>query len=593
MRWQERRCYDILEETTSGWLWMLEKRETEAALGYRQSGGRRRPLEAVVAKVSAPMAGDVREKGRGEEEVHDGGYARAERSEVFGGRRQRVIVRSISMCPAAVPTGTKKSLPQRNIEEERRQFAVVKAVFPPAPGGDRMKERRRKPPSEVVVAGGKRGGPLRFNIRWAARKTIGARIPAIDSSVHSSIPAPATSVDRRRTLLEERCTAPNQPTRNQKGPPSGLQRSATNSTNPCLPRPGPPSAKTLILLFLFLRMPSSKVGLSNCRKKPVLNQTDLSDVVDFHAILESVDLIDGIFRLDCPGFDRPVFCFRDRPGTNFRFFDSTSLTAIYGPISDLFAAVQNKKILVEAENTVLSLGDDKIHSGNYIFSESNANTSVEAQGSFKSVSASTLLRKLRWGTLGLQFNWSKVSDQLRLRITGDQGGNLNERQGNFHTANCWSRNYDFTLPHNKIPEKLCQLAKEMAVPAMPSGEEFQPEAAIVNYFGPSDMLGGHLDDMEADWSKPIVSISLGCKAIFLLGGTSREDVPVSMFLRSGDIVLMAGKARECFHGVPRIFTDDKHAEVSVLLSQFSGEDDCCITDYIKNSRININIRQVN
>lgn len=46
-------------------------------------------------------------------------------------------------------------------------------------------------------------------------------------------------------------------------------------------------------------------------------------------------------------------------------------------------------------------------------------------------------------------------------------------------------------------------------------------------------------------------------------------------------------------GVPRIFTDDKHAEVSVLLSQFSGEDDCCITDYIKNSRININIRQVN
>ncbi|XP_042447967.1 alpha-ketoglutarate-dependent dioxygenase alkB-like isoform X1 [Zingiber officinale] len=320
------------------------------------------------------------------------------------------------------------------------------------------------------------------------------------------------------------------------------------------------------------------------RKKPVLNQTDLSDVVDFHAILESVDLIDGIFRLDCPGFDRPVFCFRDRPG--FYFIpraltieeqcywirqslvsfpqppNRTSLTAIYGPISDLFAAVQNKKILVEAENTVLSLGDDKIHSGNYIFSESNANTSVEAQGSFKSVSASTLLRKLRWGTLGLQFNWSK-------------------------------RNYDFTLPHNKIPEKLCQLAKEMAVPAMPSGEEFQPEAAIVNYFGPSDMLGGHLDDMEADWSKPIVSISLGCKAIFLLGGTSREDVPVSMFLRSGDIVLMAGKARECFHGVPRIFTDDKHAEVSVLLSQFSGEDDCCITDYIKNSRININIRQVN
>lgn len=90
------------------------------------------------------------------------------------------------------------------------------------------------------------------------------------------------------------------------------------------------------------------------------------------------------------------------------------------------------------------------------------------------------------------------------------------------------------------------------------------------------MLGGHVDDMEADWTKPIVSIrydgqlltffviftskhsvlpvaiysfSLGCKCIFLLGGKTRDEVPTAMFLRSGDIVLMAGKARECFHGI--------------------------------------------
>jgi alkylated DNA repair protein alkB family protein 1 len=110
------------------------------------------------------------------------------------------------------------------------------------------------------------------------------------------------------------------------------------------------------------------------------------------------------------------------------------------------------------------------------------------------------------------------------------------------------RNYDVSLPHNKIPDLLSALAKKMAIPAMPSGEEFKPEAAIVNYYGPSDMLGGHVDDMEADWSKPIVSISLGCKCIFLLGGKTRDEVPTAMFLRSGDIVLMAGEARECFHG---------------------------------------------
>ena len=45
------------------------------------------------------------------------------------------------------------------------------------------------------------------------------------------------------------------------------------------------------------------------------------------------------------------------------------------------------------------------------------------------------------------------------------------------------RNYDVSLPHNRIPNALCQLAKRMAQPAMPIGEEFRPEAAIVNYFG--------------------------------------------------------------------------------------------------------------
>ncbi|PWA84318.1 hypothetical protein CTI12_AA068860 [Artemisia annua] len=62
------------------------------------------------------------------------------------------------------------------------------------------------------------------------------------------------------------------------------------------------------------------------------------------------------------------------------------------------------------------------------------------------------VRKLRWSTLGLQFDWSK-------------------------------RGYNISLPHNKILDALSQLAKKMTSPTMPVGEDFQPEAAIVNYFG--------------------------------------------------------------------------------------------------------------
>lgn len=50
------------------------------------------------------------------------------------------------------------------------------------------------------------------------------------------------------------------------------------------------------------------------------------------------------------------------------------------------------------------------------------------------------------------------------------------------------RSYNVGLPHYKIPGLLSQLAKKMAAPSMPLGEEFQPEAAIVNYFGAGILL---------------------------------------------------------------------------------------------------------
>ncbi|KAK6139137.1 hypothetical protein DH2020_027120 [Rehmannia glutinosa] len=312
-----------------------------------------------------------------------------------------------------------------------------------------------------------------------------------------------------------------------------------------------------------------KIYYDNTKKKRIARSVDLSEVIDFKSILEKYnfngELMEGISALECD-FDRPIFCLESRPG--FYFIpgalsleeqcqwikeslmsfpqppNRTNHNAIYGPIEDLFVSAKEDKVLVLEEKH-----QDDVHSEINVI-QSDACTPqwkfVEELGEShgkdvsKSVSASVLLRKLRWSTLGLQFDWSK-------------------------------RSYNIYLPHKKIPDALCQLAKRMAGPAMPCGVEFQPEAAIVNYFGLGDMLGGHLDDMEKDWSKPIVSMSLGCKAIFLLGGKSREDTPIAMFLRSGDLILMAGEARECFHGVPRIFTDAENAEICHLESHFYAE----------------------
>ncbi|KAL2332657.1 hypothetical protein Fmac_013870 [Flemingia macrophylla] len=327
---------------------------------------------------------------------------------------------------------------------------------------------------------------------------------------------------------------------------------------------------------------------SKNKKKKQPKPVDLTEVLDFRSILEchlqNGALPPGVIVLH-DKFTSPVFSLQNHPG--FYFIpgaltvekqcslireslvdfpqppNRTNHNAMYGPIKDVFVAAKEGRVLVEDNSdsviTSSGVGADIDHGGckGWVFA-SEKDASLRK---CRSVSASALLRKLRWSTLGLQFDWSK-------------------------------RNYDESLPHNRIPESLCELAKQLAKPALLAGVEFRPEGAIVNYFGLGDTLGGHLDDMEADWSKPIVSLSLGCKAIFLLGGKSREDTPHAMFLRSGDVVLMAGDARECFHGVPRIFTDKENAEIGHLETLLTHEDDLCFLKYIQNSRININIRQV-
>ena len=51
--------------------------------------------------------------------------------------------------------------------------------------------------------------------------------------------------------------------------------------------------------------------------------------------------------------------------------------------------------------------------------------------------------------------------------------------------------------------------------------------------------------------------SFGSSCIFLIGGPTKETEPVPLFLHSGDICLMTGKARLSYHAVPRILPGKK------------------------------------
>ena len=80
----------------------------------------------------------------------------------------------------------------------------------------------------------------------------------------------------------------------------------------------------------------------------------------------------------------------------------------------------------------------------------------------------------------------------------------------------------------------------------------RPECCLVNYYGPEARMGMHQDKDEADFSFPVVSISLGDEGLFRIGQTTRGGTTEKVWLQSGDVVVMGGAARLAYHGVDRI-----------------------------------------
>jgi alkylated DNA repair protein (DNA oxidative demethylase) len=80
-----------------------------------------------------------------------------------------------------------------------------------------------------------------------------------------------------------------------------------------------------------------------------------------------------------------------------------------------------------------------------------------------------------------------------------------------------------------------------------------PQACLVNAYDVSARMGLHQDSDEGDFSAPVVSISLGCAALFRYGGAKRNGPTKSIKLQSGDVVVLGGASRLAFHGIDRIY----------------------------------------
>jgi len=132
-----------------------------------------------------------------------------------------------------------------------------------------------------------------------------------------------------------------------------------------------------------------------------------------------------------------------------------------------------------------------------------------------------LIDKLRWSTLGYHHNWD-------------------------------TKEYDESL-RSEFPSDLDRLCKYIAMTLQ--YPNYTAEAAIVNFYPGSSTLSGHTDHSEHNLGAPLISISFGQPAIFLLGGKTLDVTPTPYMLSTGSIAVMTKDVRLCYHAVPRIIID--------------------------------------
>jgi len=116
------------------------------------------------------------------------------------------------------------------------------------------------------------------------------------------------------------------------------------------------------------------------------------------------------------------------------------------------------------------------------------------------------------------------------------------------------RGYRYALQHPSGMDWPPIPASVLAVWDALAGVARAPQSCLVNWYAEGARMGLHQDRDEADFTMPVVSISLGDDALFRVGGTERGGKTQSIWLKSGDVAVLGGAARLAYHGIDRVRT---------------------------------------
>lgn len=193
-----------------------------------------------------------------------------------------------------------------------------------------------------------------------------------------------------------------------------------------------------------------------------------------------------------------------------------------------------------------------------------------------------LQKKLRWMTLGGQYDWTKkVYPEMASSGTPADGNDEDEQR----------RDRPEDVP--PFPEDLKRLIQALF-------PDITPEAAISNFYSPGDRLSPHRDISEKS-SKGLVSISIGCDALFLCGlqrlptsdtsvnaeDDGRDNV-LLVRVKSGDVLVMNGESRWAWHAVPKVIPGTCPEWLRAWPGSSAGEWE----GWMGGKRVNLNVRQM-
>lgn len=183
-----------------------------------------------------------------------------------------------------------------------------------------------------------------------------------------------------------------------------------------------------------------------------------------------------------------------------------------------------------------------------------------------------LVRELRVLVAGAPFftpTMPKTGKPMSVRMTNlGPLGWVTDRDGGYRYQ---ATHPETGRPWPPIPAMIMEVWQKAA------GYSAPPEACLVNYYASAARMGLHQDRDESDFDAPVVSISLGDRCLFRLGGRKRGDPTRSLDLASGDVAVLGGDSRLAFHGVDRIYPG-----TSTLLADWFPE----------GGRINLTLRRV-